>query len=240
MKTCTSCKIEKSLGNFYSYLRKSRQKICINSVCKECWYVKTNERRISRKGTEKYKEDYKKYRKTYYYKHHDEVLKRMSDFKKKFKESLTPEQTKQRNKEVTSKYLARRKKYPEIRIKQNLRSRLVMAIKNINKKTSILTNRTMDYVGCTKEELKNHIESLWKKDMNWENYGEWEIDHVYPLSRIDIRKEENIYKVMNYRNLQPLWGKENRLKWNLLPGESRKTQPLKAQLSEEFIVEELL
>lgn len=50
--------------------------------------------------------------------------------------------------------------------------------------------------------------------MSWENYPEWHIDHIFPISKVDLTIEENIYKVMHYSNLQPLWAKENQKKYN--------------------------
>lgn len=69
-----------------------------------------------------------------------------------------------------------------------------------------------DYTGCSRKELFNHIESKFQPGMTWENYGEWEIDHIYPLSL--AKSEEEIYKLANYNNLQPLWKFENRSKGN--------------------------
>lgn len=64
-----------------------------------------------------------------------------------------------------------------------------------------------DYVGCTLENLKIHIEKRFSKGMNWLNYGEWHIDHIVPLASAKTEKE--IYKLFHYSNLQPLWGIDN-------------------------------
>jgi len=36
-----------------------------------------------------------------------------------------------------------------------------------------------------------------------ENYGEWHIDHIYPVSKFDKDTPTNIVNALN--NLQPLW-----------------------------------
>lgn len=43
--------------------------------------------------------------------------------------------------------------------------------------------------------------------MNWDNYGEWHIDHIKPLAIAKNKKE--IECLFNYKNLQPLWAKDN-------------------------------
>jgi len=45
--------------------------------------------------------------------------------------------------------------------------------------------------------------------MTWDNYGKWHVDHIFPVSKADLTNEEELKKVCNYGNLQPLWAKEN-------------------------------
>ncbi|MCJ7507859.1 MAG: hypothetical protein MUO85_03910 [candidate division Zixibacteria bacterium] len=42
------------------------------------------------------------------------------------------------------------------------------------------------------EQLKRHIEKRFKPGMSWENYGEWEIDHIIPISAFNFEKPEDI------------------------------------------------
>jgi 5-methylcytosine-specific restriction endonuclease McrA len=51
--------------------------------------------------------------------------------------------------------------------------------------------------------------------MTWDNYGEWEIDHIVPIS--SGKTEEDVIKLCHYKNLQPLWKEDNRKKGNKLP-----------------------
>jgi hypothetical protein len=68
---------------------------------------------------------------------------------------------------------------------------------------------TLMWLGCSQKELKAHFESLFTEGMTWENYGEWHVDHIRPVSSFVPEEWEQIN---HYTNLQPLWAKDNLLK----------------------------
>ena len=106
------------------------------------------------------------------------------------------------------KYKAlKRKNDPIFRITANLRTRLRKAIKDINK-----SKKTMELLGCSIEEFKEHIEKKFKKEMTWNNYGEWELDHIKPCCSFDLTDIDQQKKCFHYSNIQPLWKKEHRQK----------------------------
>lgn len=76
--------------------------------------------------------------------------------------------------------------------------------------------KTIDFLGCDVEFLKKYLESKFVEGMTWDNYGRggWVIDHIYPVSRININNTDEINKVFHYTNLQPLWERDNLLKGN--------------------------
>lgn len=43
--------------------------------------------------------------------------------------------------------------------------------------------------------------------MTWDNYGEWQLDHIAPLST--AKTIEDVEMLCHYTNLQPLWAKDN-------------------------------
>jgi hypothetical protein len=73
-------------------------------------------------------------------------------------------------------------------------------------------SRTYIILGDDWDIVKKYFESLFVEGMNWDNYGEWEIDHITPISTSCC--EDEVMKLCHYTNLQPLWKKDNRLKSN--------------------------
>ena len=68
-------------------------------------------------------------------------------------------------------------------------------------------NKTFEIIGCDGLFLKTHLESLFTSNMCWENYGEWHVDHIIPLS--SSKNLNEFYKLCHYTNLQPLWAHDN-------------------------------
>lgn len=72
--------------------------------------------------------------------------------------------------------------------------------------------KTFEMLGYSAEDLKIHIESLFLEGMSWENWGEWQIDHIKPIS--SFNKNTNVKIVNSLNNLQPLWAYDNIKKGN--------------------------
>jgi len=70
---------------------------------------------------------------------------------------------------------------------------------------------TMALVGCTVAELRAHLESLFDKNMTWDNYGAdgWHIDHIIPCAMFDLQHSEEQGVCFHWTNLQPMWATEN-------------------------------
>lgn len=94
----------------------------------------------------------------------------------------------------------------QFRIANNMRAILSRVVSGKAKKTS------KDF-GATLEQIRCHIEGLFKDGMSWENYGEWEIDHIKPVSSFDQTDLSQLNGCWHYLNIQPLWKQENRRKW---------------------------
>jgi hypothetical protein len=77
----------------------------------------------------------------------------------------------------------------------------------------VLGYSNFEYLGCTIEEFIAHIEGEFKEGMTWENYGEWQIDHIKPLGVKGLTEEEIIER-FEFTNTQPLWAADNIRKRN--------------------------
>lgn len=100
------------------------------------------------------------------------------------------------------------------KISENMRNRVRLALKNGKK-----CGKTMDLVGCSIEQLKNYLESLFQENMSWDNYGLWHIDHIKPCISFDLINPEEQRRCFHYTNLQPLWAEENLKKGGRLLGD---------------------
>lgn len=93
------------------------------------------------------------------------------------------------------------------KITSNLRNRVRKAVKGISK-----SKTTIRLLGCSIEDFKLHIESQFQLGMTWENYGQWELDHIKPCCSFDLTKEDEQLVCFHYSNIQPLWKKDHRIK----------------------------
>ena len=52
--------------------------------------------------------------------------------------------------------------------------------------------------------------------MTWDNYGEWHVDHIKPITYFNICEigDEEFMKCWSLNNLQPMWGEDNIRKSN--------------------------
>jgi hypothetical protein len=115
-------------------------------------------------------------------------------------------QNKNKRREYKNNYSTQRLKTDILfKLKRNIRIRINKFLKNKKDNSS-------DIVGCSYLCLKEHLQQNFKDNMSWDNYGEWHIDHIIPLS--SAKTEEEIYVLCHYTNLQPLWAEDNLKKSN--------------------------
>lgn len=92
------------------------------------------------------------------------------------------------------------------RMLTNMRTRLSKVLKTHK---GVKKDSTMDLLGCTLEQFKEHISSQFTDGMTLENYGEWHIDHIRPCASYNLSNENDQKECFHYSNLQPLWAEDN-------------------------------
>jgi len=114
------------------------------------------------------------------------------------------------NKDKKNLYFKNKKKTDiQYKLSCNLRSRLNTALNSNYKDGSAVRD-----LGCTIEELKQHLESKFQPGMTWDNWTTdgWHIDHIKPLASFDLTDRKQLLEACHYTNLQPLWAKDNLIK----------------------------
>ena len=203
MKKCGKCNIEQDICFFG---KDSKRKDGLRLHCNNCrkeegLYYRTNNKQKRQETQRKYNLLNPEYYSKYYITHKEKI----KEYNKSYYEI---------NKEILINkmlhYTNNRKKTDILfKLSHVVRSRVYKIIKNknINKK-----NKIFDIVGCSQNQLKEHLEKQFNDDMSWGNYGKWHIDHIIPLS--SANNEYEVYKLCHYTNLQPLWAEDNLKKSN--------------------------
>ena len=107
-----------------------------------------------------------------------------------------------------------RRNNPLYKLKENLRRRILIALKSQNAEKTTSMN---ELIGCTIPKFRKYISDRFYPNpkngimMTWANHGlkTWHIDHVKPLKRFDLTKLTEQKKAFNYKNCTPKWAKEN-------------------------------
>ena len=132
----------------------------------------------------------------------DSVIKRAKRWNKENKE--TARESLRKYIKNSNYYKERYKNDIQFRLRVILRNRLLQSVKTDAKAGSAVRD-----LGCSIEEFKVYLESKFLPDMTWDNYAEWQIDHIKPLSMFDLTNREQFLQACNYTNLQPMWERDN-------------------------------
>jgi len=178
-------------------------------------YTKTEKHRLTRKKyVDSNRSIINSQKMKLYYKDTDKHLEQKRNDYAKHRESrkLKNKKYREENKnKLNSYYVNRRNKDVDFKIScymRNMLGRVIRVSSSEKRKDTIST------VGYTPLDLRKHLESLFLDGMTWDNYGEWHIDHIYPVSKC-IEEGVTDPKVINaLGNLQPLWAIDNLTKSN--------------------------
>ena len=211
-KTCTSCGEPKPLDEFN---RAKKGKFGREATCRECkrQYYRDNCEH-TKKRIRKYKEDNKEqikhknkqYRdsdrgqslsKKYRQEHREELLEYHKEYRKNNLEYFRCK---------AREYHSRRMKTDSnYRIELRIRNRIRQALKNNSK-----TSSSMNLLGCTIQEFKNHLQQTAINngyvDFDIETYSSdnYHIDHIIPCASFDLSDPEQQKECFHYTNQQIL------------------------------------
>lgn len=96
---------------------------------------------------------------------------------------------------------------PVYKLKYSMGSRIREGLKKSN---SEKLHSTWDHLPYTPQELREHLEKQFEDWMTWDNHGNgegcWNIDHIYPQSKLpyDSMEHPNFLKCWALENLRPL------------------------------------
>jgi hypothetical protein len=219
-KKCTKCNIIKELTEFHKHPTCKDGYLHTCKLCKSEYHklymtrnktkTKEKQKEYRNKNKEKIYETQKKYEES----NKDKVKERKYKYVINNKDKIKLSNSLRRDK-INLYFRKRRLSDPLFRLSSNLRKRICKVFNGCSQRSE----KTIEILGCSFEEIKIHIEKQFKEGMNWDNHGlyGWHIDHKIPLSSAKTEKE--LIQLCHYTNLQPLWAEENLKKNNKMPHE---------------------
>lgn len=153
-------------------------------------------------------------------------LKKLETYKKKARDSYRAnrqsrlEYARRYRKENWPEVLARNTRYKRDRLRSDPLFRLEYSVRN---RTFVAfrdqgygkAGKTRQIIGCDWVQLMDHMASQFQDGMTIDNYGEWHVDHIIPLS--SAKSEQELLRLCHYTNLQPLWAADNIRKGASMP-----------------------
>lgn len=214
-RTCTKCGVEKTLKDF---TKDKYRADGFTSQCTNCRSKKFQEYNATNDYWNNYyqanKESEKSRKAKWVEANPDKVRQQGREWYKNNKErkAATSKAYVENNKESFKKYqreYRRQKKNDDelYKLADSIRSRMYIAFqqKSWRKNTSF-----RKYIGGDLKTVKKHIESQFDLLMNWDNHGDWHIDHKIPL--MAANNENELIALAHYKNLQPMWATDNKIK----------------------------
>ncbi|MFW6233536.1 MAG: hypothetical protein ACOC3Z_02650, partial [Nanoarchaeota archaeon] len=197
-KKCNSCQEVKSILEFAKKYKTKDGIQKYSPICKVCFNIKDSERR----KTEEYKKNKKLYDQSYYEQNQNDILQRKKEYHKENKEEILEKKKNYRsipsNRERAKNYIKKykvenREKYYEYRRRHpHIIAWRRMLYRSLYYLGTEKEGTTLDMLGYSSVQLKHHIEKQFKDGMTWENYGEWEIDHIRPLTSFSVSDKPHV------------------------------------------------
>lgn len=226
-KQCSKCGRSKPVTEFY----KARDGLLgVRADCKQCcraralqWHRGNPER--TKENCKKFRIENPNYMSAWYNNNKEKVNDRASKWHKEHPDKVSKKTKKWRDKNPDyysvwhkknpGKHSLYSKNYRDKKILEDPRYKLDEAISSGVRRGLKLGGKsgrsTYILLGYTSEALKSHLEKQFRNGMSWENYGEWHVDHIIPLSahNYETPDDPDFKRAWALENLQPLWADEN-------------------------------
>lgn len=200
-KVCIKCK--KEFESTEQYFPR-RNKFKLRNECRECTRIKMRTWvAANKKHTVDYHHEYIKL-------HYIDNIERYRSYYKNNKQQISSY-----NKEWKRK---KRLSDPAYRLRDIVSMIVRRKLKEQNGYKNTSTWKKLPY---SPQELKEHLEKQFTKEMSWNNYGEyWHVDHIIPQVLLPYKSmdDPNFNKAWALANLRPLEKKENMSKGSFYEG----------------------
>jgi len=236
---CSWCKPCKSIKKAESYKSNSgpAKKIMaeyrkanpekVSEAKKQCY--RNKRKQYLKRCSEYYKENREsrlEYGEKYRAEKRQEIILRQAGYRDRNRTHLNERQSiyQSDNKDARNEYS---KKYIQQRLKEDPLFALTYRARNgvrnaLKSKGYTKKPNTHEILGCCFQTLSDHLELKFTNGMDWENRGEWHVDHIIPLASAQTEKE--LLDLCHYTNLQPLWAHDNLSKGAKMSNEKRASQ----------------
>ena len=193
MKQCTRCK---QLKDESCFVKNNKSKDGLSWWCKDC---KKAHNEANYDKILAYRQSRPDYDREYYKNNKDKIKIRKQKYFETHKEIIHEKD---------------RIRHQNNKLGRNLSGALAFALKGAKSE-----HHWEDIVGYNIEQLKQHLESQFTPEMNWNNYGHskqskysWEIDHIIPQSQFHYSSfNDKDFKICwSLMNLRPLECHQNR------------------------------
>lgn len=197
-KRCCTCKENKLKGEFAKSERtpdrlRKRCKACSNAANKKYREENPEKAKASTRGWAERNAERKK-----------ATVKAWSERNRERQSALSKAWKAKNRARIRDNHNRRFSQNPILRVHKAIRERL---------RFSLLFDsgglRTFELLGYSRDDLKVHLERQFLKGMSWDNYGEWHVDHIVPLSTFPMSEIDEIRACWALSNLRPLWAKDN-------------------------------
>lgn len=242
MKKCNKCEIEQLLENFNL---KKDSKDGFSSICKLCKkeidkdYYERNKENVLNK-VKKYREENTDKINVYKELNLNKIKETKKEYRNNNKEKIykynqeyfliNKDVLSEKHKEYMKKYILT-KEYKETKKREYLRNKEInkhiLIWRSTLNSTLIRLNKikeghTIDLLGYSALELKNHLELLFTEGMSWNNYGEWHVDHIKGVINFDVTTPVNVVNALS--NLRPMWATTREINGVIYEGNLNRTK----------------